>query len=141
MPKNTDTQVVCLRPGGFKARLFVLSRRYEMPKESSAEVKTQRERMGRGEQLEAGWCFDPDRDPDVFRCGELEKKVAEGKVSVSFDGARVMDLESGQVTLQKARPMNVGTMTTPNAPATGADTATTDNAAAGTGGGGRAART
>jgi hypothetical protein len=99
-----------------------------MPKKgSSAGVDEQRARLGRGEQLEAGWCFDPDREEDVFKCGELEEAVVNDKSSVSFDGSKVVDLATGEVETRKARPMMAGTMTTPNAPV----------ATSPTGGGGR----
>jgi len=112
-----------------------------MPKkESSAEVTEQRERLGRGDQLTNGYCFDPDRDPDIFKCGPLEEGVAKGEISVSWDGSIVQNLVTGEVERREARPMTASTMIAPvNAPTAGgaSTTATTDNAPAG----GRGART
>lgn len=108
-----------------------------MPK----DVDAQRTHMLRGEQLDNGWCYDGDRDPDIFRCGEREEAVARGDTSVSYDGTMVLDLKAGTVKqgkpIERNRPVTLAEMqeaTGGKLPATtAADTKTTDNAPAGTG--------
>jgi hypothetical protein len=114
----------------------------------------QRERMGRGEQLESGWCYNGDRNPDVFRCSEEDEAVARGDISVSYDGRTVTDLTKGEAVVRDqpdeykvAVPQTLaetaeaggarsgGDAGVPSASATA--TTTTDNAG---GGGGRASR-
>jgi hypothetical protein len=103
----------------------------------------QRARLARGDQLEGGWCFDGDRDPAIFRCGEMEESVARGDVSVSYDGMTVTDLKKGMVSegekIERTRPVTLMEMREASGgdlPAdTAATTVTTDNAPAGDGGG------
>lgn len=120
-------------------------------RKDNSDVAAQRARLARGEQLEGGWCFDGDRDPDIFRCNETERAVAAGELSVSWDGTKVLNLKTGEMTegerIERNRPvtlMEINATTGGGAPTAGGDTATTDNAPAGTGrgagGGGTTAR-
>lgn len=114
-----------------------------MAKEDAKGADVQRARLARGEQIEAGWCFDPGRNPDLFRCSEEDERVAKGEISRSWDGTSVTDLKEGTtetrempddfrlatpITLQEAAEASGGAVAS-----AGADAATTD-AATGTGG-------
>jgi hypothetical protein len=124
----------------------------------TSEVAEMRARLGRGEQLPAGWTFNPDRDPDVYKATDEELAVANGELSVSWDGRIVTNLATGQVEMRDqpdefkiARPVTLaevaeaGGATSAVASAAGdrADTgggagATTGGTATRTGGGARA---
>lgn len=104
-------------------------------------AEEQRARLARGEQMEAGWCFDPGRNPDFFRCKDEDERVAKGEVSRSWDGTSLTDLKAGTtetrdmpedfrlatpVTLQEVAAASGG-----GVESAGGDTVTTDNAPAG----------
>lgn len=108
-------------------------------------IEAQRAKLAKGEQLDAGFCFDPGRNPDIFECHEEDTAVAAGDVSVSWDGRTVTNLKTGEVETREmpdrfrvAQPVTLAEATEASGGAVasaGADTATTDGAT-GTGGGG-----
>lgn len=111
-----------------------------MAKDKDGGVQEALDRIGRGEQP-SGYCVDFDRDPPVFPCGDLEEGIAKGDVSVSWDGSKVFDLKTGEMTAREADrgPRGGGgvmgfTPVSPNTPSAGGTTVTTDNAPAGGGG-------
>jgi hypothetical protein len=59
-------------------------------------------RLARGEQPDGGWCIDFDHPETVYRCSDEETAVAEGKISVSIDRSKVLDLATGEVTEREA---------------------------------------
>jgi hypothetical protein len=114
-----------------------------MAKEDAKGVEEQRARLARGQQIEAGWCFDPGRNPEFFRCSAEDERVAKGEISRSWNGTAITDLKSGvvetrdmpadfrlatPVTLQEVAEASGGAVAS-----AGADTATTDNTPAGGG--------
>ena len=116
------------------------------------DLNKERENLAAGRGLSAGVCFNPDRDPDLYECGDDDEtaKIAKGEISVSWDGRTVTDLKTGEVTTREqpdeykvTRVTTLAEMaeasggSTPDS--TGADTQTTDNAPAG-GRGGRGTR-
>lgn len=108
------------------------------------DVDAQRAKLSRGEQLDAGFCYDPGRNPDIFECDEEDQRVAAGEVSRSWDGTSLTDLKAGTtetrdmpeafrlatpVTLQEVAAASGGTVES-----AGADT-TTSGSTTGTSGG------
>jgi hypothetical protein len=117
-----------------------------MAKLSDKVMKEAQEALRDGTRLPTGVCLDFSRNPAIFACSELDKRVARGEVSVSYDGTQVLDLKTGEMTagepIDRSMPVTLMEMADAsggNLPAaTNADTVTTDNAPAG--GRGRATR-
>lgn len=65
------------------------------------DEQRQYDHLAAGEQLDEGWCFNPDGGAKaVYRCTAEDKKVAVGDVSRSLRGDMVTDLASGETTRQ-----------------------------------------
>lgn len=64
----------------------------------AVDVADCKARLARGEQLPGGVCWNPDRKDEFYECSKEEVATAEGKLSVSWDGTKVVDLESGALT-------------------------------------------
>lgn len=95
----------------------------------SVDIAECRRRLANAERMPPGVCYNPDRYPEEFyMCSDLEQAVAEGKVSVSWDGTKVTDLKTGKVTQQEStvvrRPDEEFLPTT----TTGSSTKTTEGA-------------
>ena len=119
-----------------------------MAKLSDKVMREAEDALRNGTGLPDGVCLDFSRNPAIFACSELDERVAKGEVSVSYDGTRILDLKTGEVTEGEAidRSMPVTLMEIADASggntsaATNADTVTTDNTPAG-GRGGRGTAT
>jgi hypothetical protein len=98
-------------------------------KVTKVDLEECRKALATGERWPSGICYNPDRYPEEFYpCTDQDQAVAEGKISVSWDGTKVTDLKTGQVTTQES---NVVRRANPNfAPVstTNADTKTTEGA-------------
>lgn len=119
-----------------------------MAKLSDKVMKEAEAALRDGTRLPTGVCLDFARNPAIFECSELDNRVARGEVSVSYDGTQILDLKTGEMSdgepIDRSVPvtlMEIADASGGNTPAaTGADTATTDNAPTG-GRGGRATTT
>lgn len=91
---------------------------------ADAGAQAQLDRIKRGEQVEAGWCVDHDRRPEVYRCGDDEQAVAAGDVSLSYDRQTVTRLGDGAIVrgYDRSGMVSVGAAGAAAGGATGGDT-------------------
>jgi hypothetical protein len=110
-----------------------------MAKLSDKVMEEVRTALRDGSRIPTGVCLDFSRNPYAFPCSDLDKSVANGEVSVSFDGTQILDLKTGEVKegepIDRSMPVTLMEMADASGggtPATtNADTQTTDNAPAG----------
>lgn len=67
----------------------------------SIDVADCKARLARGEQLPGGVAWNPDRNPEFYEMSKEDVAVAEGNISVSYDGRTVTDLATGKVTTRE----------------------------------------